>query len=114
MEMIGAMLMLFGSLFHFLGALGVFRMPDAYNKMQAGTKATTLGSFLFIIGTGLQFADIIPYGKVILLVLFIIFTNPISSHVLARAAHFSGVKLTSRSVRDCLKTDQQKEEGGCK
>jgi len=48
--------------------------------------------------------------KLISLVIFILITNPISSNVLARAAHFSGIKLTDKSVRDNLKEDQ--ETGG--
>ncbi|MCK7577199.1 MAG: monovalent cation/H(+) antiporter subunit G [Chromatiales bacterium] len=29
-------------------------MPDAFNRMQAGTKATTLGSILFLLGIGIM------------------------------------------------------------
>ncbi|HAE21743.1 MAG TPA: cation:proton antiporter, partial [Spirochaetaceae bacterium] len=47
---IGASLSLVGSLFFLLSAIGLLRMPDAFNRMQAGTKATTLGSMLFLVG----------------------------------------------------------------
>ncbi|MCK5169585.1 MAG: monovalent cation/H(+) antiporter subunit G, partial [Bacteroidales bacterium] len=40
-EIIGAILVLSGSVFLFLGALGLVRMPDLYNRIQAGTKAST-------------------------------------------------------------------------
>jgi len=49
MELLGAIITLFGSLFLFIGALGIVRMPDVYNRMQAGTKATTLGSVFFYL-----------------------------------------------------------------
>ena len=50
----------------------------------------------------------------ILLILFIVFTNPISSHVLARAAHQRGIRLSEKfSVRDCLSDDEAGEEGVC-
>ena len=108
---IGSFVTLIGSIFLFLGALGIVRMPDVYNRMQTGTKATTLGSIMFLLGIGIA----IPHwlGKIILLILFIIFTNPVSSHALARAAHFAGIKLTERSVKDCLKVDES-GEGECK
>jgi len=48
--------------------------------------------------------------KIIILILFIIFTNPISSHALARAAHHIGIPLTDRSVIDALGKDE-KETG---
>ena len=50
MELFGAIVTLAGSILLFLGALGILRMPDVYNRMQAGTKATTLGSILFLAG----------------------------------------------------------------
>lgn len=100
LQIIGASISLIGSIFLFLGALGIFRMPDVYNRMQAGTKATTLGSILFLIGVGIHNPAWI--GKIVLLLIFIIFTNPISSHALARAAHFAKIKLAKGSVKDDL------------
>ena len=113
MEIVGSVITLIGSIFLFLGALGVFRMPDIYNRMQAGTKATTLGSMFFLIGIAVGNVDCACTGKIILLILFVIFTNPISSHTLARAAHHIGITLTSRSVKDDLKKDEadNEEEG---
>ncbi|MCK5132195.1 MAG: monovalent cation/H(+) antiporter subunit G [Candidatus Sabulitectum sp.] len=74
-----------GALVLFASGLGVFRMPDVFNKMHAGTKATTLGSVLFLVGLGLFEPSWMP--KLLLIVLFIVLTNPVSSHALARAAH---------------------------
>ena len=107
-QVIGAIVTLIGSLFLFLGALGVLRMPDVYNRMQAGTKATTLGSMMFLLGIGIAHPDWL--GKIILLILFIVFTNPVSSHALARAAHFAGIKLSDKTVRDCLSDDNNPDD----
>jgi multicomponent Na+:H+ antiporter subunit G len=96
----GAVIILLGSLFLFLGALGVLRMPDAYNRMQAGTKATTLGSILTLFGIGLYKFD--WFGQMLMLMVFIAVTNPLSSHALARAAKFSGIKMSDISVSDSL------------
>jgi multicomponent Na+:H+ antiporter subunit G len=110
MELIGSIISLFGSIFLFLGALGIVRMPDIYNRMQSGTKATTLGSILFMVGIAIGFAHCTCLPKIIILILFIIFTNPISSHALARAAHHFGIPLTKTSVQDDLQTDQQGDD----
>ncbi len=112
-QIIGAIITLIGSIFHLLGAMGVVRMPDVYNRMQAGTKATTLGSILFLTGIGVAHPGWL--GKIILLILFIVFTNPVSSHALARAAHFVGIKPTEETVRDCLEHDESHpdDKGGC-
>jgi multicomponent Na+:H+ antiporter subunit G len=98
--LVGGILAVAGGLFLLLAALGLVRMPDLFNRMQAGTKATTLGSMLFLIGLGLAHPEWLP--KAILLVLFIVFTNPVSSHALARAAHNAGIRMTDRSVKDDL------------
>ena len=48
-EIIGNMLLIIGSLFLFSAGLGVLRMPDTYNRIQTGTKATTLGTILVLV-----------------------------------------------------------------
>ncbi len=112
MELFSAIITLLGSLFLFLGALGVLRMPDVYNRMQAGTKATTLGTILFSIGIGLANFGSAWCGKIAIIILFVIATNPVSSNVIARAAHYSGIKLAKMSLKDELKDDDEKLTGG--
>lgn len=107
MEILGALITLSGAMFLLIGALGVYRMPDVYNRMQAGTKATTLGSLLFLTGLALGHPDLVPGLKILVLILFVVFTNPLSSHALARAAHFIGVPMTEKTVRDDLAADEQ-------
>jgi multicomponent Na+:H+ antiporter subunit G len=106
MELLGALLLVAGAAFLLFGGLGLVRMPDVFNRIQAGTKATTLGTLLTLAG----FACLRPDWaiKLLLIGLFILFTNPISSQVLARAAHRAGVdkspltgvdRLTERETR---------------
>ena len=84
-ELIGAWICLVGSLFFLLSAVGLLRMPDAFNRMQTGTKATTLGSILFLLGIGIMVPGYL--GRSIIVAVFITLTNPVSSNALARAAH---------------------------
>jgi len=100
LKLAGAIVALIGSVFLLLGALGVLRMPDLYNRMQAGTKATTLGSLLTLTGMGLYHPAWLP--QMIMLGLFIVMTNPLSSHALARAAHHSKVAMSDKTVEDAL------------
>ena len=90
-ETIGAFLALGGSVFLLLASVGMLRMPDYYNRMQTGTKATTLGSILFLVGVGVMRPEWL--GKMLLLVGFVVLTNPVSSHALARAAHNARERL---------------------
>lgn len=107
---IGGIVACGGALFLFLAALGIVRLPDVYNRMQAGTKATTFGTLLVL--TGIALAHPSWTGKLLLVMLFMCATNPISSHALARASHFTGIRLARQSVRDDLKKDTPPSEGG--
>ncbi|MBN2625396.1 MAG: monovalent cation/H(+) antiporter subunit G [Spirochaetales bacterium] len=109
MEMTGAVLALIGSIIFFLSALGLIRMPDLYNRIQTGTKATTLGTIILSIGLCLIHPE--WTGKLVILILFIVLTNPISSHVVARGAHYSGQEMTDKTVGDALTEEDKDKEG---
>ncbi len=87
-----------GVAFLFLGSIGIFRMPDVYNRLQAGTKCTTLGAFLTIIGVGVMQPE--WFWKTLVIAVFILCTNPISNHALGRGSLKSGVPLCDRTVVD--------------
>jgi multicomponent Na+:H+ antiporter subunit G len=90
-----------GAVFLFLGSLGILRMPDVYNRVQAGTKCTTLGGFLTIIGVGIMQPE--WFWKTLIIALFVLISNPVSSHALGRASRKSGVSLCDKSVVDKTK-----------
>jgi len=100
-QIIGTVITTIGTIFLFLGGLGLFRLPDVYNRLQAGTKCTTLGAFLTIVGVGIMQPGWLP--KTLVIALFIFITNPISNHALGRASRKSGVSLCDRSVVDKAK-----------
>jgi multicomponent Na+:H+ antiporter subunit G len=89
LQILGAFLFLVGGFFIFVGSLGVLRMPDVYNKLQAGTKATTLG--FVSLSLGLLCFQPGWTLKILLIALFVLMTNPIGSHALARAAKNTGL-----------------------
>lgn len=93
---IGYFFIILGALFYALGGFGIFRMPDVFNRIQAGTKASTLGTFSLLIGVG--FLNPTWFLKIFLIIVFIAITNPISSSVLSRAAYISGVKPVNTEI----------------
>lgn len=99
-ELIGSIVILCGAVFLFLGSLGTWRMPDSFNRIQAGTKATTMGTLLTLTGVCVYHPAWI--GKIAILLLFIVLTNPTSSHAIARVAHLTGVPLVRSTVVDKL------------
>ncbi|MGB5440190.1 MAG: monovalent cation/H(+) antiporter subunit G [Gammaproteobacteria bacterium] len=99
-ELTGSLFLLSGAVFLFSAGLGVLRMPDTYNRIQTGTKATTLGTILILVG--LAFLHPGWTLKLIILIFFVMLTNPVSSHALARAAHAIGTPETESTVVDQL------------
>ncbi|MCF7930709.1 MAG: monovalent cation/H(+) antiporter subunit G [Acholeplasmataceae bacterium] len=85
MEIISYIFLVIGGIFFFLGGLGILRMPDTFNRIQAGTKATTLGAFSLLIG--IAFAEPSWIFKIIVIIVFIAISNPIGSSVIARATY---------------------------
>ncbi|MEE4219408.1 MAG: monovalent cation/H(+) antiporter subunit G [Xanthomonadales bacterium] len=105
MEIIGGLLLVAGTLFLFFGGLGLVRMPDVFNRIQAGTKATTLGTLLGLAGVACMRPE---WGlKLLLIGLFLLFTNPLSSQVLARAAHRIAGTKSQATLVDRLAEDKE-------
>ena len=99
-EIIGMIFIVAGLVFDFFGCLGLVRLPDVYNRLQASTKSVTLGTCSILFGLFL-FQGFNASGiKALLCIVFLILTAPVSAHALARGAHISGVKLCQGSVCD--------------
>ncbi len=108
MELIGIIITGIGVLFLVLGNFGILRLPDVYNRIQAGTKCTTFGTFFTIIGVGILQPE--WFWKCFLIAVFVLVTNPISSHAIARASKKSGVPLCDRSVVDQTEAFEKRKE----
>lgn len=90
MNLLGNALLLIGAFFMFLGALGLVRMPDVFNRIQTGTKAATLGSLATLAGVAAHHPQWLP--KLALIMLFILLTSPVGSSTIARAARLVGLE----------------------
>jgi len=109
-EIIGHALIGIGLFFDLFGALGLVRLPDVYNRVQAATKCVTLGT-CFILAGVLVYAGISALGvKALLCAIFVILSSPVGAHAIARGAHISGVQLWKGSVVDKYKEKRLSEE----
>lgn len=107
-EIIGNIFIIIGILFDLFGCIGLLRLPDVYNRLQAATKCVTLGTCMLLFGVLIR-TGITSLGiKALLCIGFILLTSPTGAHAIARAAHISGIKLWDKSVVDKLKEDNEK------
>ncbi len=111
-KIIISLLLLCGTFFVISGSIGILRFPDIYTRLHAATKAATLGVAGVLLGAFLflYFENGIISGKLILGIIFILITAPVSAHMISRAAHQTGVKLWEHSVRDELARDQEEHK----
>ncbi len=104
---IGYFLMVLGAIFLLLGGIGIVRLPDIYSRLQAGTKASTLGAMSLILGVGLLQPQWLI--KSLVIIVFIGLSNPISSHALARGSYRHKIKPWTKEGIDAYKEYIEKE-----
>ncbi|MBS3781245.1 MAG: monovalent cation/H(+) antiporter subunit G [Candidatus Thermoplasmatota archaeon] len=73
----------------FTATLGIIRFSDIYMRLHASGKASTGGTIAILAGVLIRIGLNQISGKVVLVMVFILFTGPIISHAIARAAHMS-------------------------
>jgi len=99
-EKIGLALIVIGVLFDVSGCIGLVRLPDVYNRIQASTKCVVLGTTLILAGSLVMLASLPATIKGVICILIILITSAVAAHALSRAAHRSGVPLWEHSVVD--------------
>lgn len=109
-EQIGAILIGIGLAFDLIGTIGLVRLPDIYNRLQAATKCVTLGTATLLIGaavyTGLSALGV----KALLCAVFVLLTSPVGAHAIARGARIFGIRLWEKSVSDAYRDDRLERE----
>jgi multicomponent Na+:H+ antiporter subunit G len=99
-DLLTAIMWIAGSGFALLAALGVLRMPDVFTRMQASTKASTLGVGCLLVGTAIQLGDFASLIRAASIGAFILLTTPVAAHVIARASYLAEVPLWEGTVLD--------------
>ena len=101
MAYLGYILIFLGVISFLISAIGLVRMPDVYTRMHVGTKSTTMGT-MFVIAGAICVEPSWAW-KLILLAVFILLTNPLSSSVIARASHTDGSTLETDELKEAQK-----------
>jgi multicomponent Na+:H+ antiporter subunit G len=75
-----------------IGAVGLVRLPDMYTRMHAAGITDTLGTMMIMLGLAFQAGFSLITVKLGFIALFILYTSPVATHALARAAVHGGLK----------------------
>lgn len=82
-----------------LGVVGIYRMPDAYTKLHAQSKAVALGVICLLVAAMLR-GESPTALRGLLVAAFLLVTAPVSAHVVARAAWRAGEPMKGERVID--------------
>jgi multicomponent Na+:H+ antiporter subunit G len=105
-ELISTIVIAIGILFNLFGCLGLIRLPDVYNRLQAATKCATLGTCGILLGLLIRYGFIDIGVKSLIAIPILFLTATVSAHALVRGAYRFGIKLWEGSVVDDYKTEK--------
>lgn len=91
-EIFSWFLLVGGGFFVFVGGIGLIRLPDFYTRIHAAGLTDTLGAGMILCGLMVQSDNGLVTAKLLMILFFILFTSPASTHALVKAALFSGVR----------------------
>lgn len=99
-----------GICFCLIGGYGLITLKDMYARLHAASLIDTLGVGLVFVGLMMQSGFTLVTAKLLMILLFIFFTSPTSTHALTRAAINGGTYPTvndpeGRKLAEATKTD---------
>lgn len=111
-EILISLLLVSGTIAMLVGALGLVRFPDVFNRMHATGKNTTLGLVGLLVAATIFFS--IREGltlKLLLVVPFLFWTAPAGVFAISHAALSTGTELARETIRNDLswKTGRTRE-----
>jgi multicomponent Na+:H+ antiporter subunit G len=98
-EWTSALFLLAGGFLCITGGVGLLRMPDFFSRVHAAGVTETLAAPLLLFGLMLQMEWSLELLKVLMILVFVLATNPTATHAMAKATLTGGQK----PVVDCTK-----------
>jgi multicomponent Na+:H+ antiporter subunit G len=102
LQLVLVILVLAGSGFALIAAIGIWRLPDSLMRMHASSKSGTLGGSLLFFSVAIGLGEFDAVVRALAGVAFLLFTTPIASHLIARATYLLGVPRDPSQLRDDL------------
>lgn len=108
LALVVAVMLVAGGIFTFLAAVGLVRLPDVYTRMHAASKAGTVGSGLMLLAAGIHAFDIAILTRALAGFVFFVLTAPVAAHLVAKAAHGAGYRLSRSTVVDEMRQAEER------
>tara|TARA_B100001939_G_scaffold90438_1_gene77488 strand:+ start:2819 stop:3115 length:297 start_codon:yes stop_codon:yes gene_type:complete len=79
--------------FIFFGLAAIFKLDNLYTRILSAATIDTVASILLIVGLMMMSVDLRIILRLLMLLIFLFITGPISSHVNIRSAFLLGISL---------------------
>lgn len=87
-----------GAAFMVLAAIGAVRLRDFLARLQATSKASTLGVACMLLGVAVHFGDLHVVVRALGVIAIVGLTTPIAAHVIARAGYRAGIRVQEGTI----------------
>ncbi len=96
------LVILISSISALVGSIGLFRFKDCYTRIHAATMISVGGAILSLVALSLSQNWNIYSVKVLTVAIFLIMTNPVTSHVIISMAKRSGIRPYHRTPKHAV------------
>lgn len=100
LEVIICVLLVIGIFFTLAGVVGVIRMPDTFCRLQSATNIATMGAMPIALACsiyGFSESNTSLGIKSLIIVVFLLISNPVGAHAMARAAYKNKAELSDKT-----------------
>lgn len=84
-----------GLFFFIVGTVGILRFPDVFTRAHSTAKCDTLGTILMLLALILYNGFNIVSLKILLIIIFIWFTSPTATHLIAKGKYIHDNKFNN-------------------
>lgn len=108
LEVIICILLVIGIFFTLAGVVGVIRMPDTFCRLQSATNIATMGAMSIALACsiyGFSESNTSLGIKSLIIVVFLLISNPVGAHAMARAAYKNKAELSDKTKFDHYRRD---------
>ena len=102
-------MLIIGTGFSVLAAVGILRFPDVYTRLHAATKTGVVGAGFVLLAVAISAFDLAIGLRALAGIAFLVLTSPVAAHLLARAAYAAGIPPANITVVNDLAKESQNQ-----
>ena len=106
LKWVGDIFLFAGGFLCITGGVGLLRLPDFFTRVHASSVTETLATPLLLVGLMLQMDWSLDTVKVLMILIFVLITNPTASHSMAKAALHGGLRPLGKKSDDNNETGE--------